>query len=362
MNSDPLVSVLLPTYSRNASGLLARAIQTVLDQTFQDFELIVVDDGSTDGSADTIRSFASRDPRIRHLRFETNVGLPALTTAKAFEMARGQYVAWQFDDCEWYPHHLKTLLDVALSHRHAGVFYGQADMNVGNSSILMGEKCDPETLRYRNPVPNVATLTHRDVFTSIGWFDPHVILKRINDYDFWVRASVKFDFTFIPKSLACEDGCNLQDSLGNSVSLFSDVARVYMSEDRNLYLAISNRESWDPFRIPQSSSARDKDRYLLAIFEHFVRVGNTQLGADRICSSLALCDEGQPEREKIARAIQWYAQAIKDTCAVEEPKFIGYQRYIANVFRIHGMQGFKIVWAAIIRLLKRRLSSTRVTI
>lgn len=362
MTSEPLVSVFLPTYSRNASGLLARAIQTVLDQTIKEFELIVVDDGSSDGSADTISSFASQDSRVHHLRFATNVGLPALTTAKAFEMARGQYVAWQFDDCEWYPHHLETLLNVARSHGDAGVFYGQADMVVGTGSILMGERCNPETLSYRNPVPNVATLTHRDVFASIGWFDPHVILKRINDYDFWVRASAKFELVFVEKSLAREGGCNLQDSLGNSVSLFSDAARIYMAGDRNSYLAISNRNDWDPYRIPESSSARDKERFLLAIFEHFVRIGNTQLGADRICSSLALCDDGQPDHEKIWRAVQWYGAAIKGAYAVEDPKFIGYQRYVFNAFKAHGMQGIKIVYGAALRLLKRKFGSTRIPI
>ena len=89
-----IVSVLLPTYNRNDSGLLSNAINSVLSQDFSDLELLVCDDGSIDGSAETIRKFAEQDNRVKHIRFDENVGLPAYTTAVAFTQSIGQFIAW----------------------------------------------------------------------------------------------------------------------------------------------------------------------------------------------------------------------------------------------------------------------------
>src|SRR4051812_39946679 len=86
----PLVSVILPTYSRFRSGLLRRSIESVLAQTFRDFELIVMDDGSTDGTDAYIECLRESDPRIVHVRHDRNTGgLPALRVNEGIELARG---------------------------------------------------------------------------------------------------------------------------------------------------------------------------------------------------------------------------------------------------------------------------------
>src|ERR1700712_2432173 len=94
----PEVSVVLPTFHRNASGLLRRALESVLSQSFADFELIVVDDGSTDGSRELILAAQAADPRIVYVRHGLNCGLPALRVNEGIELARGRHVAFQFDD------------------------------------------------------------------------------------------------------------------------------------------------------------------------------------------------------------------------------------------------------------------------
>jgi glycosyltransferase involved in cell wall biosynthesis len=88
----PTVTVLLPTFARNKSGHLARSIQSVIDQTYRDFELIVVDDCSTDGSRETIQDFAARDPRVKTLRFDINTGMPAFTTGVAASRSQGEFI------------------------------------------------------------------------------------------------------------------------------------------------------------------------------------------------------------------------------------------------------------------------------
>src|SRR5215470_8388474 len=93
----PRVSVLLPTYNR--AHYLAEAIQSALDQTYADLEVVVVDDGSTDNSAELVRRFA--DPRVRLFRQENRGISAALNTA--FRAARGRYIAILNSDGRWLP-------------------------------------------------------------------------------------------------------------------------------------------------------------------------------------------------------------------------------------------------------------------
>src|ERR1039457_4039892 len=98
---DPDVSIILPTYCRGDNGLLKRAIDTVLSQSFSSFELIVMDDGSTDGTADLIAAYVKADDRVIHVRHDRNCGLPALRVNEGLLMARGELCAYQFDDDQW---------------------------------------------------------------------------------------------------------------------------------------------------------------------------------------------------------------------------------------------------------------------
>src|SRR4051812_4886578 len=78
-NRQPKISVLLPTFRRGKSGLFRRCVNSVLSQTLEDLELIIVDDASTDGTADQIAEFQKRDRRVSCLRHSSNIGLPAIS-------------------------------------------------------------------------------------------------------------------------------------------------------------------------------------------------------------------------------------------------------------------------------------------
>ena len=109
----PRVSVVLPTYRRCASGRLQRAILSVLDQSLGDLELLVVDDGSTDGTRELVRGLQAGDPRLVYVRHERNCGLPALRVDEGIELARGRFLAFQFDDDSWRPDALAALVGAA---------------------------------------------------------------------------------------------------------------------------------------------------------------------------------------------------------------------------------------------------------
>lgn len=97
-NMSPKVSIALPVF--NGAGSVGKTIQTILDQTFTDFELIICDNASTDDTAEICKSFAEKDSRIRYVRNETNIGaIPNFN--KAFGLATGEYFKWVGHD-DWY--------------------------------------------------------------------------------------------------------------------------------------------------------------------------------------------------------------------------------------------------------------------
>ena len=101
----PLVSVIIPTY--NSAKFLSRTIESVLAQTYRNFELIIVDDVSTDDTVSIICSFAEKDSRIRSIVSDTNSGGPARPTNKGLAVAKGDFIAFLDHDDEWLPEKLQ---------------------------------------------------------------------------------------------------------------------------------------------------------------------------------------------------------------------------------------------------------------
>lgn len=121
MTGAPLVSVIVPTYNRRA--LVEGAIRGILEQTHRDFELILVDDGSTDGSLEFIEETFD-DPRIRVFRKENGGSASARNFGVA--QARGRYVAYLDSDDRWLPHFLESQLACARTHPEADLVLGNA--------------------------------------------------------------------------------------------------------------------------------------------------------------------------------------------------------------------------------------------
>ncbi len=101
--NSPTVSVVIPTYNR--AHLVGRAIQSVLNQTYHDFEIIIVDDGSIDNTEDVVKSL--NDPSIRYTRHDQNRGGSAARNT-GIKMARGEYVAFQDSDDEYLPEKVES--------------------------------------------------------------------------------------------------------------------------------------------------------------------------------------------------------------------------------------------------------------
>lgn len=194
--SKPAVSVLLPTFRRGSSGLFLKAAHSVLNQSLSDLELIIIDDASTDGTSDQIRQLMENDDRVSCLRHPENVGLPAISEYEAFMRARADYLAFAFDDDQFYPTALQGLFNFAVS-RDSSIVHGYVDIYVYNESVNQFENVSnfgrgglPQSILIgTNYIANTAVLLHRRVVEKLGFYDPHVAIGRFCDWDLWRRIS-----------------------------------------------------------------------------------------------------------------------------------------------------------------------------
>ncbi|WP_181586742.1 glycosyltransferase [Paenibacillus taichungensis] len=233
-NNNPLVSIVMPTYSRMAEGFLKRCIESVLSQTYKNFEFIIIDDGSSDGSQDLITQFASKDNRIVYIRHDINCGLPAVRTNEGILKARGDYVAFIFDDNIWDPLFLEVLLD-AMNSKPADVQYSITNMKVNDEQyFLLGEwPLTFEILYHLNTIPNGSVLCKRSFFEKYGLYDSHIGMRRLCDWDLWFRAkSLGASFNFVNKILSTELGPSSPVSLGLSVKMDYKLTYAYMTDEK----------------------------------------------------------------------------------------------------------------------------------
>lgn len=235
-NIQPRISVILPTFNRHAEGRLLPCIQSVLVQSFQDFEFIIFDDGSSDGSAGVIRPLAEKDPRIVFIPLANNTGLPAVLVDAGILRARGEFTAFIFDDNTWHPQAMEKLLGAADSSRadvvHAGMSLQQSD---GRSRPLGTRPATLASLELGNSIPNGAVLVRQGFWRRFGLFDPHLLLRRVCDWDLWLRAVRQGAvFQHLPLEIGVEYGLTLKTSLGNSIHWDYKLVTAYLQDGKSL--------------------------------------------------------------------------------------------------------------------------------
>lgn len=203
--SGPTVSVIIPTYNR--AHLIGQSIQSVLDQTYQDFELIVVDDGSSDPTAEMVRSFA--DPRIHYLRHEKNRGAAASRNT-GIAAARGEYTAFLDSDDEWLPDKLEKQMK-AFGNLPSVVGMVYTDMwrisedgsrNYWHASRIApddGPAYDHLLSDRLTSISMSSVVIRRACFDKAGMFDEE--FPRLIDRDLFIRLSKHFYFYHIAEAL-----------------------------------------------------------------------------------------------------------------------------------------------------------------
>ncbi len=198
---SPKVSVVIPTYDR--AGIVIRAIQSVLTQTYQNLEIIVVDDGSRDNTCEVIERL--HDPRVRYIRHDANQGGSAARNT-GIEVAAGEYVAFLDSDDEWLPEKLEKQVrllqgsDSSVGAVYTGLIVINEHKEKANITIpkyrgaILGELFSANRVGTASSV-----MVRRECFSRVGAFDSAMV--SCQDWDMWIRLSKYYKFDFVPESL-----------------------------------------------------------------------------------------------------------------------------------------------------------------
>jgi glycosyltransferase involved in cell wall biosynthesis len=192
----PYVSVILPTY--NQADYLPAALDSIFQQTWRDFELIVVNDGSTDNTADVLADYQERYSfTVIH---KQNGKLPrALNTG--FEQARGKYLTWTSSDNIMLPCMLESLVQALDDNPAVGFVYADWEVIDENDELLATVRTldhDRHLLMRINYV-NACFMYRHTCQDTVGLYDPEYILAE--DWEYWWRISRSFELLHIPRVL-----------------------------------------------------------------------------------------------------------------------------------------------------------------
>jgi glycosyltransferase involved in cell wall biosynthesis len=200
----PLVSVVIPVY--NGSRFLREAIDSTLGQTYSPVQVIVVDDGSVDDSAQIIRSYGSRVDYVG----QQNAGV-ARARNKGVSAARGDFIAFLDQDDWWRPDKISRQMEFFIQDPDVGLVHSEA-AHYDNPSSAFVERFNPnrsdlltghcyERLLLGNAIFNSSVMIRRSVLDTVGVFDTQIQGNTIQDYDLWLRIARRSSLVYIPEQL-----------------------------------------------------------------------------------------------------------------------------------------------------------------
>lgn len=182
---NPKVSIILPTY--NGAKYIKASIDSCLNQTYKNIELIIVDDGSIDKTKDIIEAY--NDERIKYIKHNKNLGLAeALNTG--FANSTGEYLTWTSDDNIYAPNSIETMVNFLNTHSEIAFVYANFYFIDENGEVLQPQKVEsPEKLKDRNCI-GPCFLYRKEVHETIGDYNSKI--KLAEDYEYWIRVFRKF--------------------------------------------------------------------------------------------------------------------------------------------------------------------------
>jgi glycosyltransferase involved in cell wall biosynthesis len=264
--NQPLISVIIPAY--NAETFLAQTLESVLSQTYQNIEILVVDDGSTDKTAEIVKSFARKDKRVSLLQ-QSNAGVAAARNL-AIEKSRGEYIAPIDADDIWYPQNLeKQVKCLTSSASSVGIVYSwsvdinEQDLLTGGfyNSTIQGEVYT--ALVYKYFIGNASSsLIRRICFEKIGGYNCKLKLENAQgceDWELHLRIAEKYQFKVVSeylvgyRQITSSMSCNFAAMAKSQSLIMADVRQqhpeipssIYRWSSSNfyIYLAVKSNRS-----------------------------------------------------------------------------------------------------------------------
>jgi len=200
----PLVSVVIPTY--NHANFIGKALRSILDQTYQNWEAIVIDNQSTDQTHEILKKY--KDPRIKYFKINNN-GIIAKSRNFGIKIAKGEWVAFLDSDDYWTSDKLSTCFE--HSKKKVDLIYHDMEI-VTSKQKLFGRKINRtrrlqkpiliDLLTNGNPISNSSVTVKKKFLEKVGLIDECKDLVASEDYNTWLKISNLTDeFLYIPKKL-----------------------------------------------------------------------------------------------------------------------------------------------------------------
>lgn len=196
----PIISVIIPTYNRG--NYLCSAIKSVLNQTFEDFEIVVVDDASTDNTRQVVDKFD--DKRIRYIRHKENKGGSAARNT-GIKRSKAKFIAFLDDDDLWMPSKLEKQLDLINTNLETGAVYtgicilNKSDKIIRFESSSFTGSIFPHILKKNYVGGCSQLLVRKECFNRIGLFDENLLAGQ--DWDMWIRLAKHYQFDYVNEPL-----------------------------------------------------------------------------------------------------------------------------------------------------------------
>lgn len=200
----PLVSVVIPTYNRIHT--LPASVDSVLKQSYKNLELIIMDDGSTDGTEEYVKGIT--DARVRYRKADKNMG-PSAARNRGVELAQGEYLAFQDSDDEWMPDKLEKQMKIMLGNKNVSLVYSEFGFYMEGKPVIVipsptisYEMKQGDLFSYLLLYPLISTqtiLVKTKEFIEAGGFDE--TLKSYEDFEFSLRFAQNHQIGFVGEQL-----------------------------------------------------------------------------------------------------------------------------------------------------------------
>lgn len=271
----PNVSVIIPTYNR--SFIIRQSVDSVLQQTYKDYELIVVDDGSTDNTCEILKPYGDKI----HYEFKENGGISSARN-RGLEIAQGEYIAFLDSDDFWRPEKLQRQIECFNSHPEYGLVATRCLTNTVDrnfNTISIDKRRRPgksgwiyKDLFYRNFIRTSSVVIKHECFHKVGAFDES--LPRCEEIDMCLRISKNYQVGFI-----------------------NDILTVYTRRPVEIRQdSIKGRKNWirvleknyDPDLIPKALYKKRMARIYAHMAENLLKNGKIEEGVKVLHQTLSI--------------------------------------------------------------------------
>lgn len=248
------VSIIIPTYNRASS--LKRTLISIINQTYTDYEVIIVSNGSTDNTKDIVDQF--QDERLKYI-FQKGSGSPASPRNTGIKSSKGDYIAFCDDDDLWLPEKLEKQIAFLKKNANYGICYTRMrrfneELEWINPDDETIESTNSQRLLYRNTVPLSSIIIRKSVFKNGEYFDEDKKIFGSEDYELLLRLSKKTNFFCLSEYLLLYySGCG---RFSNSTSKNSfKINLLYLSRLYHVYRKVVAKdlfrwhEVFNPFCI-----------------------------------------------------------------------------------------------------------------